>query len=97
MCVILTILGMQSKIIKHFTAVHMNEHNNSFSIFVIFCENVNAKSSWWYGRWVGDGCEGLDGLRGKHGSSPNFLYAFCSNWPQTRPLQVVLHDVLMHL
>ena len=74
---------MQSEIIKHFTAVHMNEHNNSF---FPFCENVNVESSWWYGKWVRDGCEGLDSLGGKHGSSPNFLDAFSSNRPQNRPL-----------
>jgi len=88
---------MQSEIIKHFTVVHMNEHNNSFFLFVLFCENVNAKSSWWYGRWVRDGCEGSDGLGGKQGSSPNFLDAFSSNQPQNKSLQVILQDVLMHL
>lgn len=41
MCVLLTILGMQSKIIKHSTVVHMNEHNNSFLLFVLFCEMKN--------------------------------------------------------
>ena len=56
---------MQSEIIKHFNVVHMNEHNNSFFLFVPFCENVNAKSYWCYGRWFRDGFEGPYGLGGK--------------------------------
>jgi len=68
-----------------------------FPFCQFFCENVNAKSSWWYDRWFRDGCEGLDGLGGKNGSSPNFLDAFSSNQPQNKPLQVVLQDVLMLL
>jgi len=46
MCVILTILSMQFEIAKHSTALHLNEQNNSCFLFVLFCENVNAKSSW---------------------------------------------------
>ena len=43
------------------------------------------------------GCEGSDSLGGKQGYSPNFLDAFSTKWPQNRPLQVILQDVLMHL
>ena len=77
---------MQSEIIKHFNVVHMNEHNNYFFLFVLFYENVDAKSSWWYGRWVRDGFEGLDSLGGKQGPSPNFLDVFSSNRPQNKPI-----------